>query len=107
MSDAIGELERKVNPRRAVSEHPLASVAITFAIGVVLGTRRASQAPANVASTGTQAPGVVHTLVDRVATALASAATARIFHGTGTHGVGASDRISRGERSGPTPNAQF
>ena len=79
VSDALGELERKVDPRRALADHPVAAVAIAFTIGVVLGTRnRASGASVAPRESG-KTRGVLYAFADRLVATAATAAAARLF----------------------------
>ncbi len=85
VSDALVALEHKVHPKRVLDEHPLAAVALAFAAGVALGVRR----PAHSTSfaPAARSPGILHSLAEQLATSVASAATARLFHGSGRGGA--------------------
>ncbi len=82
VSGALVELERKVDPRQMIMEHPLVAITAAFAVGVVLGTRGGGKNSAAAPHVGGASKGVLRVIADHVATTVASAATARLLHGS-------------------------
>ncbi|MDQ6829445.1 MAG: hypothetical protein M3081_11310 [Gemmatimonadota bacterium] len=76
------ELEHKLDPRRPINDHPIAAVALAFAVGVALGTRgRGNGSVPAVAHEGAKSDGLLSVFVHRLASTAASAASARLIAG--------------------------
>lgn len=79
MSDAIAELERKVDVTQKVRDHPWASIGVAFGAGVALSASSADVKAARVTSDATRQTGSkVGSALDGVVAALVAGVTAAV-----------------------------
>lgn len=79
MSNAIAELERKVDVAQKVRDHPWAFVAVAFGAGVALSASRVDVKAAQVANDATKQTGTkLGSALDGVVAALVTGVTAAI-----------------------------
>jgi hypothetical protein len=79
MSNAIAELERKVDFTQKIREHPWASIGVAFGAGVALSASSADVKAARVTSDATRQTGTkLGTALDGVVAALVTAVTTAV-----------------------------
>ena len=79
MSDAIAELERKVDVTQKVRDHPWASIGVAFGAGIALSASSADVKAARVTSDATRQTGSkVGSALDGVVAALVAGVTAAV-----------------------------
>ena len=106
MSNAIDELERKIDVTQKISEHPWIAVGVAFGAGIALSATKADVQAAKVTADATQKTGTkLGTALDGVVAALVAGVT-EAFHSRVDNAVSQVVTSIRGTSSTSSPSSR-
>jgi hypothetical protein len=107
MSNAIDELEKKIDVTQKISEHPWIAVGVAFGAGIALSATKADVQAAKVTANATQKTGSkLGTALDGVVAALVAGVT-EAFHSRVDSAVGQVVTSIRGTSASPSSSRSF
>jgi hypothetical protein len=107
MSNAIDELERKIDVTQKISDHPWIAIGVAFGAGIALSATKADVQAAKVTADATQKTGTkLGTALDGVVAALVAGVT-EAFHSRVDSAVNQVVTSIRGATSSPSSSRSF